>query len=47
LTHGNNLGIRAAIFVLNTAHEISSLALIPKLQLSVALRKRIPPTHKG
>ena len=46
LTHGDNLGVWSTIFVLHTANELSCLALIPKLQLSVAERKCVPPAHK-
>jgi hypothetical protein len=45
-THRHHLSVRTAIFVLHTANELSGLALIFKLQLSVALRKGVPPTHK-
>ena len=47
LAHGKNLGVWPSIFVLYTANEIGSFTLIPKLQLSVAKRKSVPPTHKG
>jgi hypothetical protein len=47
LTHGNDLRIRSTVFVLHAPNEFSGFTLISKLQLSVALRKRIPPTHKG
>jgi hypothetical protein len=47
LAHRKNLGVRAAVFVLHAPNELSRLALIPKLQLSVAQRKCVPPTHKG
>jgi hypothetical protein len=47
LPHGENLSVGAAVLVLHTAHEFCGLTLSPKLQLSVAKRKSVPPTHKG
>jgi len=47
LPHGENLSVRTAVLVLHTAHELCGLSLSPKLQLSVAKRKCVPPAHEG
>src|SRR5262249_26608253 len=44
--HGDDLGVRATVFILNPSHEFSGLSLRLKFQLSIPLRKPIPPLHK-
>src|SRR6516165_9987581 len=47
LSHGQNLGVRSAVFILDTPNELSGFALISKFQLSIAQRKPVPPAHEG
>jgi hypothetical protein len=44
--HSPNLLIGSTIFVLDPAHEFSSLFLISKLKLPIPLGKPIPPSHE-